>query len=159
MPNVLPLAFTSVDEINDAINNSAPALPDESQGQRNWQISPLLSDIAKGYKGKSEKTTRQLRWLLGVTSVLALALLAAFFYVRSRNRQLRVARNALSSKNRELSELNVQLSEANQQQPTVGVEPREGGVYRPFPATVLDVYRPDGLAAQAGEQTDEEPSV
>jgi ABC-type Fe3+-siderophore transport system permease subunit len=44
--------------------------------QRNWQISPLLSDIAKGYKGKSEKTTRQLRWLLGVTSVLALALLA-----------------------------------------------------------------------------------
>ena len=84
--------------------------------QRNWQISPLLSDIAKGYKGKSEKTTRQLRWLLGVTSVLALALLAAFFYVRSRNRQLRVARNALSSKNRELSELNVQLSEANQQQ-------------------------------------------
>lgn len=38
MPNVLPLAFTSVDEINDAINNSAPALPDESQGQRNWQI-------------------------------------------------------------------------------------------------------------------------
>jgi methyl-accepting chemotaxis protein len=84
--------------------------------QRNWQISPLLSDIAKGYKGKSEKTTRQLRWLLGVTSVLALALLAAFFYVRSRNRQLRAARNALSSKNRELSELNVQLSEANQQQ-------------------------------------------
>ena len=98
--------------------------------QRNWQISPLLSDIAKGYKSKSEKTTRQLRWLLGVTSVLALALLAAFFYVRSRNRQLRVARNALSSKNRqlrvarnalssknrELSELNVQLSEANQQQ-------------------------------------------
>ena len=38
MPNVLPLAFTSVDEINDAINNSAPALPDESQNQRNWQI-------------------------------------------------------------------------------------------------------------------------
>ena len=84
--------------------------------QRNWQISPLLSDIAKGYKGKSEKTTRQLRWLLGVISVLALSLLAAFFYVRSRNRQLRVARNALSSKNHELSELNIQLSEANQQQ-------------------------------------------
>ena len=84
--------------------------------QRNWQISPLLSDIAKGYKGKSEKTTRQLRWLLGVISVLALLLLAALFYVRSRNRQLRIARNALSSKNRELSELNLQLSEANQQQ-------------------------------------------
>ena len=84
--------------------------------QRNWQISPLLSDIAKGYKDKSEHTTRQLRWLLGVISVLALALLAAFFYVRSRNRQLRIARNALSSKNQELSGLNSQLSAANQQQ-------------------------------------------
>ena len=84
--------------------------------QRNWQISPLLSDIAKGYKNKSEHTTRQLRWLLGVISVLALLLLAALFYVRSRNRQLRIARNALSSKNHELSELNLQLSEANQQQ-------------------------------------------
>lgn len=84
--------------------------------QRNWQISPLLSDIAKGYKNKSEHTTRQLRWLLGVISVLALALLAAFFYVRSRNRQLRIARNALSSKNQELSGLNSQLSAANQQQ-------------------------------------------
>lgn len=84
--------------------------------QRNWQISPLLSDIAKGYKNKSEHTTRQLRWLLGVISILALLLLAALFYVRSRNRQLRAARNALSSKNRELSELNLQLSEANKQQ-------------------------------------------
>ena len=84
--------------------------------QRNWQISPLLSDIAKGYKNKSEHTTRQLRWLLGVISILALLLLAALFYVRSRNRQLRAARNALSSKNHELSELNLQLSEANKQQ-------------------------------------------
>ena len=84
--------------------------------QRNWQISPLLSDIAKGYKNKSEHTTRQLRWLLGVISILALLLLPALFYVRSRNRQLRAARNALSSKNHELSELNLQLSEANKQQ-------------------------------------------
>jgi len=84
--------------------------------QRNWQISPLLSDIAKGYKNKSEHTTRQLRWLLGVISILALLLLAALFYVRSRNRQLRAARNALSSKNHELSELNLQLSDANKQQ-------------------------------------------
>ena len=44
MPNVLPLAFTSVDEINDAINNSAPALPDESQGQRNWQIWSIANN-------------------------------------------------------------------------------------------------------------------
>lgn len=84
--------------------------------QRNWQISPLLSDIAKGYKAKSERTTRQLRWLLGVISVLALLLLAVLFFVRSRNRQLRIARNALSGKNKELSEVNLQLSEANHQQ-------------------------------------------
>ena len=40
---VLELAFTDVDQINDAINNSAPALPDESQNQRNWQIHNVCS--------------------------------------------------------------------------------------------------------------------
>ena len=84
--------------------------------QRNWQISPLLSDIAKGYKEKSERTTWMLRWLLAIISVLALSVLGALFYVRSRNRQLRIARNALRGKNKELSEVNQQLTDANAQQ-------------------------------------------
>ena len=41
---VLELAFTDVDQINDAINNSAPALPDESQNQRNWQIWSIANN-------------------------------------------------------------------------------------------------------------------
>ena len=41
---VLELAFTDVNQINDAINNSAPALPDESQNQRNWQIWSIANN-------------------------------------------------------------------------------------------------------------------
>ena len=84
--------------------------------QRNWQIAPLMTQIAKTYKEKSDKTTRQLRWLLAAISVLALVVLGALFYVRSRNRQLRIARNALRGKNKELSEVNQQLTDANSQQ-------------------------------------------
>lgn len=44
MPDVEELAFSSVDQINDAINNSAPALPDESNNERNWQIWSIANN-------------------------------------------------------------------------------------------------------------------
>lgn len=38
MPDVVEIAFSSAQQINDAINNSAPAAPDEANNERNWQI-------------------------------------------------------------------------------------------------------------------------
>lgn len=38
MPDVVEIAFSSAQQINDAINNSAPAAPDEANGERNWQV-------------------------------------------------------------------------------------------------------------------------
>ena len=78
--------------------------------QRNWQIAPLLSHIAKGYKSQSERTTSQLWVALGAISVLALLLLGAFFFVHRRNQQLDTARKALSTANSQLSTVNFQLS-------------------------------------------------
>ena len=97
--------------------------------QRNWQIAPLLSTIAKNYKQQSERTTSQLRYTIVAISVLALLLLGALFWVHQRNKQLAAARNALkfsndelaganrqlASQKDELSELNGQLSSLNTQ--------------------------------------------
>ena len=78
--------------------------------QRNWQISPLLSEIAKSYKQKSERTTSQLILLLAVISVLALLLLGLLFFLHRRNKQLALARGQLKRSNDELGEANQQLS-------------------------------------------------
>ena len=78
--------------------------------QRNWQIAPLLSHIAKEYKSQSERTNHQLWIALAAISVLALLLLGALFFVHRRNRQIRAARNALKTSNSQLSTLNAQLS-------------------------------------------------
>ncbi len=78
--------------------------------QRNWQIAPLLSSIAKSYKEQSERTTSQLRYTIAAISVLALLLLGALFWVRRRNKQLAAARNALKSSNDELAAANRQLA-------------------------------------------------
>ncbi len=78
--------------------------------QRNWQISPLLSQIAKNYKAQSERTTHQLWMTLAAISVLALLLLVALFLVHRRNKQLDTARNTLKTFNDELAEANSQLA-------------------------------------------------
>ena len=83
--------------------------------QRNWQIAPLLTYIAKEYKQQSEDTTTQLWFTLGAISILALLLLAALFFVHRRNYQLASARNALKTSNDELAAANRQLGTANQQ--------------------------------------------
>ena len=78
--------------------------------QRNWQIAPLLSQIAKNYKAQSERTTHQLWMTLAAISVLALLLLVALFLVHRRNKQLDTARNTLKTFNDELAEANSQLA-------------------------------------------------
>lgn len=78
--------------------------------QRNWQITPLLSHIAKNYKAQSERTNRQLWITLAAISVLALLLLAALLFVHRRNQQLATARNALKTSNDELAAANLQLA-------------------------------------------------
>ena len=83
--------------------------------QRNWQIAPLLSHIAKNYKQRSERTTSQLWVAVAAISVLALLLLALLFFLRRRNKQLAVARNALHETNGQLAALNAELKDANGQ--------------------------------------------
>ena len=78
--------------------------------QRNWQIAPLLTYIAKEYKEQSEETTSQMRFALAAISVLALLLLGALFFVHRRNQQLATARNALKTSNDELATANHQLA-------------------------------------------------
>ncbi|MDO4984621.1 MAG: DUF6377 domain-containing protein [Prevotella sp.] len=78
--------------------------------QRNWQIAPLLTTIAKNYKTKSEHTTNQLRMLLVAISLLLLLLLGVLFFLRRRNLQLDAARMALKGKNDELGTANSQLA-------------------------------------------------
>ena len=83
--------------------------------QRQWQISPLLNEIAKSYKAKSERTTNQLWLLIAAISLLFLLLLGALFFLNRRNRQLAVARNALHDTNAQLAALNDELKSANSQ--------------------------------------------
>lgn len=77
--------------------------------QRNWQIAPLLSHIAKEYKSQSERTTRQLWITLALISVLAILLLGVLLFLHRRNKQLAAARNALKDSNDELASANNQL--------------------------------------------------
>ena len=49
--------------------------------QRNWQIAPLLSHIAKEYKSQSERTTHQLWVAVAIVSILALLLLGVLFFL------------------------------------------------------------------------------
>ncbi len=81
--------------------------------QRQWQISPLLNQIAKDYKAKSERTTNQLRFMLVAISVLIVLLLGVLFFLNRRNQQLDVARNALHESNDRLAALNDELTVAN----------------------------------------------
>lgn len=78
--------------------------------QRNWQIAPLLTHIANGYKSQSERTTSQLWGTLIMISVLALLLLGALFFVHRRNTQLHAARNDLKTSNDELASANSLLA-------------------------------------------------
>ena len=83
--------------------------------QRNWQIAPLLTAIAKNYKVKSEHITKQLRVTIALISVLALLLLGALIFLHRRHKQLTAARNELHQTNSQLASLNDELKTANSQ--------------------------------------------
>ena len=90
--------------------------------QRNWQIAPLLTTIAKNYKSQSERTTSQLRMALAGISVLALLLLGVLFFLHRRNRQLNAARKALKGSNDELASANQQLAAQTDELSTLNSE-------------------------------------
>ena len=87
--------------------------------QRNWQIAPLLSHIAKEYKSQSERTTHQLWLAVALVSILALLLLGVLFFLHRRNKQLATARNALKSSNDQLSAQKSELAVLNEELSTV----------------------------------------
>ncbi len=82
--------------------------------QRNWQISPLLSDIANRYKVRSEQNRHRLAMTLAAISVLALLLLATLFYVNRQRKRLAKAQEIQQHTNDMLASANAQLSEKNQ---------------------------------------------
>ena len=90
--------------------------------QRNWQIAPLLTTIAKNYKAKSEHTTNQLRMLLVAISLLLLLLLGVLIFLRRRNLQLDIARKELKEKNDELATANKQLASQTEELSTLNAQ-------------------------------------
>jgi DNA-binding CsgD family transcriptional regulator len=90
--------------------------------QRNWQIAPLLTTIAKSYKAQSERTTGQLRTSVVAISLLALLLLGLLFFLHRRNKQLDTARNALKQSNDELATANKQLADQTQELSTFNLQ-------------------------------------
>ena len=80
--------------------------------QRNWQIAPLLTTIAKNYKTKSEHTTNQLLFFLRRRN---LQLDAARMALKGKNDELATANSQLATQTEELSTLNSQLSSLNSQ--------------------------------------------
>ena len=100
-----------IDKASEYISFTSDCANRYGSRQRNWQIAPLLTHIAKNYKSESEQTTTQLRLTLVAISVLLLLLLGVLFFLHRRNRQLDTARMELKTKNDELHTANHQLAE------------------------------------------------
>ena len=116
------LLLGDVEHANEYISYTSNCAIRFGSRQRNWQIAPLITRIADDYKSKSERTTTQLRVLLGILSVLALLLLGVLYFLHRRNKQLDVARNGLREANGQLSESNAQLSTLNAQLSTLNTQ-------------------------------------
>ena len=91
-----------IDKASEYISFTSDCANRYGSRQRNWQIAPLLTHIAKNYKSQSEATTTQLRLMLVAISLLLLCLLGVLFFLHRRNRQLNIARMELKGKNTEL---------------------------------------------------------
>ena len=63
-----------IDKASEYISFTSDCANRYGSRQRNWQIAPLLTHIAKNYKSQSEATTTQLRIMLVAISVLLLLL-------------------------------------------------------------------------------------
>ena len=105
----------NIDKASSYISFTSDCANRYGSRQRNWQIAPLLTTIAKSYKAQSERNTAQLRTSLVAISVLALLLLGVLIFLHRRNKQLATARNALKQSNDELAAVNAQLSTVNGQ--------------------------------------------
>ena len=86
-----------------------------STHMRAWLVAPILTLINDQYKQQLRTANRQLRWTLGLISLLFIGLLLALFYVTKKRHQLAQARNALAQTNEQLSALNQQLQQTNEQ--------------------------------------------
>lgn len=82
---------------------------------RNWQIAPILDVIDSNYKGQLARNTQVLTTSVIVVSILALMLLGVLFFLHRRNKQLDVARQAVSDSNEKLAALNEELKSTNAQ--------------------------------------------
>ena len=82
--------------------------------QRNWQIAPLLSEIANNYKVSSERNRHRLQHTIMGISILALLLLATLFYVNRQRKRLSLAQAKQKKTNAMLATANAQLSEKNE---------------------------------------------
>ena len=108
-----------IDKASEYISFTSDCANRYGSRQRNWQIAPLLTHIAKNYKSQSEATTTQLRVMLVAISVLLLLLLGVLFFLHRRNRQLNIARMELKSKNTELHTANQQMAEQTEELSTL----------------------------------------
>ena len=108
-----------IDKASEYISFTSDCANRYGSRQRNWQIAPLLTHIAKNYKSQSEATTTQLRLMLVAISLLLLCLLGVLFFLHRRNRQLNIARMELKGKNTELYTVNQQLAEQTEELSTL----------------------------------------
>ena len=82
---------------------------------RNWQITPILNVIDSNYKEQLVRNTQVLTTSVIVVSILAVMLLGLLFFLHRRNKQLDVARQAVSDSNEKLAALNEELKSTNAQ--------------------------------------------
>ena len=82
---------------------------------RNWQITPILNVIDSNYKEQLARNTQVLTTSVIVVSILAVMLLGLLFFLHRRNKQLDVARQAVSDSNEKLAALNEELKSTNAQ--------------------------------------------
>ena len=109
------IARGDVEHANEYISYTSNCAIRFGSRQRNWQIAPLMTQIAHDYKEMSDRSTAQLRVLLGILSLLSLMLLGLLLFLHRRNKQLAEARNGLRDANSQLSASNAQLSTLNTQ--------------------------------------------
>ena len=121
MANELML-MGEIDKASEYISFTSDCANRYGSRQRNWQIAPLLTTIAKNYKSQSEATTTQLRLTLVAISLLLLCLLGVLFFLHRRNRQLNIARMELKGKNTELYTVNQQLAEQTEELSTLNTQ-------------------------------------
>ena len=84
-----------------------------STHKRGWIMAPIMNEIPKEYQAKITLSNMSLLVLAAAMGLLALGLLAAFFYARHERRIAIEARESLQKTNQQLQTLNNQLGETN----------------------------------------------